>query len=739
MVEFSTRIINMSYRKNISAYTPSNTDPALLERIFVQRHRLLKKIVNRLSRSMTTGDKHHTLLIGPRGSGKTHLVTLVEHELSKCPELSEHMRIAWLGEDDIITGLIDIALGIADRLADEYPDEFAADYRTPVRSLSPDEAAESILNTLIERLGSRNIILIMENMDRIFGGLGEIGQSKWRAFLQEKGRIATLATSQQLFKGVSSRDEAFFGFFDIHHLKPMTVSDARDLIRKISAEQGNQDLVEYLNSSEGRFRIRAIHHLAGGNHRMYVLLSEFLTKESLDDLVVAFENLAEELTPYFQERVGSLPPQQARLVQCLCNADGAMTVKEIAEKTFIAERNCSKQLGILKRNAYVQSHKRGKESYYEMAEPLMRLCLEVKNQRGRPLKLVATFLRAWFPESKLVEEISPAVSGQSRVSEYCMKAMEMDTPFEKIVISELNEEIKNCINCGDFDKAHTLTGELRYVDPNSAIYIKAEVAFRKHDYNECIRLLSGIIDNVDTSVELKATAFVNRAITYGYQQNIEKAVKDNTAVIDMKDAPAGLKEQALFNRGICYLSKGVFKKSQIDFEAILVMLKIPEKIKTQALFSLPIPMVLTTGLNEMITALNSAFNNSDADSENYGGVPYDLLAMVLRRGHQEWTRYVEELVPLYVKYGMADKLGQGLTQTIKDLDVGDYSDVQLDIWNSAWQKAGASCEELDIPLRAMAIAIEVIKTKDDRPLFALPLEIRELVRPLLVESLTDNK
>ena len=288
----------------------------------------------------------------------------------------------------------------------------------------PDDAAESILKSIIDRLGKRNILLIMENLDRVFAGLGDLGQKKWRAFLQEQPRIATLATSQQLFDGIASRDEAFFGFFDIQHLAPLSVDDARELIRKISLEQGNRDLVAYLDSAEGRYRIRALHHLAGGNHRMYVLLAEFLTKESLDDLVEAFEGLAEDLTPYFQERVRSLPPQQARIVQCLCNANGAMTVKEIAEETFIAEGNCSKQLGNLKQKGYVQSQKRGKESFYEMAEPLMRLCLEVKNQRGRPLRLVAKFLRAWFPESQLRKTPIPASGASSRGDAYRAAALE---------------------------------------------------------------------------------------------------------------------------------------------------------------------------------------------------------------------------------------------------------------------------------------------------------------------------
>jgi predicted ArsR family transcriptional regulator len=578
----------MSGRASISAYTPSNTDPEVLKRIFVQRERLLEKIVERLARSMNSGDKHHALLIGPRGSGKTHLVSLAVHELQGRPDLSDRMRIAWLGEDDTFAGLIDIALGIADQLAVEYADEFATDYRTPVRGLPPDDAAISILNAVVERLEHRNIILITENMDRTFDGLGDLGQKKWRAFLQETPRIATLATSQQLFAGVADRKEAFFGFFDIHHLKPLSVDDARELIRRISVEQGKTDLVSFLNSSEGRYRIRALHHLAGGNHRMYVLLAEFLTKDLLDDLIEAFEDLAEDLTPYFQERLGSLPAQQAKLVQCLCNADGAMTVKDIAEESFVAERNCSKQLGSLRQKGYVQSEKRGKESYYDMAEPLMRLCLEVKNQRGRPLKLVARFLRAWFPETSLQKP----------------------------------------------------------------------------------------------SVEHGET-------------------------------------------------------SQEDFETALTVENASSQQRTEALFALPEPMIAHSDRSDVVEALASAFEQGDSESEFYGGTPNDLLSMVLRRGHQEWAPYIAELAPLYIKHDSADKLGTGVAKSIEHLDTGEYSETQLDIWNAAWQEAGKDCDELEIPLRCLDAAVEVIKTKSDRPLFRLPLEIREIVRPLLKNSLAE--
>jgi DNA polymerase III delta prime subunit len=597
----------MSGRPSISAYTPSNTDPELLKRIFVQREKLLERIVDRLERSMTTGDKHHMLLVGPRGSGKTHLVSLAAWDLQQREDLQDVMRIAWLGEDDSFTGLIHLAFGIAKQLSQEYPNEFPTDFKSPVRGLPPEDAALTVLQSIVEQLQDRNLILITENMDQTFRGLGDSGQKKWRAFLQENRKIATLATSQQLFAGVSDRKEAFFGFFDVQHLEPLSVDEAGELISRISAEQRKPELANYLNSAEGRFRIRALHYLAGGNHRMYVLLAEFLTKDSLEDLVTAFEDLAHDMTPYFQERLRSLPDQQRQLVQCLCDAEGALTVKQVAEETFIDERSCSKQLGNLKAKGYVRSEKRGKESYYDMAEPLMRLCLEVKNQRGRPLKMVARFLRAWFPATTL--------------------------------------------------------------------------------------------------------------------------------------RPDG--DVAVPSRGVTKWRAEEFEESMANFEAVLALDGASTEQHTEALFAVVEPMIEICGRAEIVQSLQRAFEEGDRQSNGFGGTPHDLLWMVLRRSPVEWPHYISEIAPFYIKYGVAEKLGQGVTKSIQYLDEGGFSESQIDVWNSAWQEVGADCDDLQIPLRCLDAAVDVIKSdpknKTDRPLFRLPLEIRALVRPLLNNSLGDMK
>jgi DNA replication protein DnaC len=84
---------------NISYFTPSMNEPATLEAIFTAREPLLQQLLSRIRDSAETGNCHYSLLVGPRGIGKSHLVSLVYHRVKANPALSERLRIAWLLED----------------------------------------------------------------------------------------------------------------------------------------------------------------------------------------------------------------------------------------------------------------------------------------------------------------------------------------------------------------------------------------------------------------------------------------------------------------------------------------------------------------------------------------------------------------------------------------------------------------------------------------------------------------
>ena len=83
----------------VSHYTPSLMPQEALEAIFVKREHLAERLVDKAVESVTTASKHHVLLVGPRGIGKTHLMSLLFHRLQDRGELKSKVLIAWLREE----------------------------------------------------------------------------------------------------------------------------------------------------------------------------------------------------------------------------------------------------------------------------------------------------------------------------------------------------------------------------------------------------------------------------------------------------------------------------------------------------------------------------------------------------------------------------------------------------------------------------------------------------------------
>ena len=389
-------------------FTPSRTEPALLEEIFVQRGALLGDISERVRESALTGNKHQVLLIGPRGIGKTHLIALLHHRVTQTPDLSDRVRIAWLLEDETITSFAHLLKRIYELLGEDYPAEFPPDWLEVRLDLAPAKILKALESVLVAAFRDKMLLLLVENLDLIFEGLRDEGQKQWRSFLQTHPFTCIIATSQRLFTSVRSRDKPFFGFFAATHLEPLPAIDAVDLLRRIAGHREQRDLIAFLETPEGRSRVRALHHLAGGNHRIYIILSGFITRESLDELAGPFEKMADELTPYYQERMRWLSPQQRQIVEYLCGRENTCTPKEIARHLLASENSVSGQLKKLLELGYVLRNPRGRESLYELAEPLMRLASEVKEKRRKPLRLLVNFLRIWYRPDALPQLLAHA-------------------------------------------------------------------------------------------------------------------------------------------------------------------------------------------------------------------------------------------------------------------------------------------------------------------------------------------
>src|SRR6266702_3799622 len=105
-----------------SRYSPGNMDPDSLERLFVGRDQIMADLLKRLVASIGAGkEKHYLLLVGPRGSGKTHCVALAYHRLLQllhAKELTNELEIAFLNEEEWgVASYLDFLVRILQALA----------------------------------------------------------------------------------------------------------------------------------------------------------------------------------------------------------------------------------------------------------------------------------------------------------------------------------------------------------------------------------------------------------------------------------------------------------------------------------------------------------------------------------------------------------------------------------------------------------------------------------------------
>lgn len=455
----------------LSRFTPSLLSAEALEHLFVQRSRLAATVVSGIRESCLTASRHYYLVTGPRGIGKTHLVSLVYHRLRADPDLRGRMRIAWLREEEWgVASYLDLLLAIVRAIQEGEPDADVAGGLEELRR-KPDEASaeEASERAILAAAGDGTLLVIAENLDEIFRGLGTEGQERLRALVQNHPVFTILGTAQSLFDAVTSRAEPFYGFFEPHQLDELTFESAVELVARIAERDEDAGLKALLDEPLGRARMRVVHHLAAGNPRVYVIFSQFLTAGSLDELVTPLLQALDDLTPYYQGRMAHLSPQQRKLVEHLSERRGGVPVKEIAGATFMTPQTASAQLRRLDELGYVLASSVGRHTYYELREPLLRLTLEVKRARGGPVRLVVEFLRLWYSATELEARLTPGCTPGERA--YLQAALELQRrEGVDVVRAVCRADLERFLEGGAWSQAYAVAEELLAVGATGEDY-----------------------------------------------------------------------------------------------------------------------------------------------------------------------------------------------------------------------------------------------------------------------------
>lgn len=418
------RIDTRRHRAALPVFTPSAVSPDALAMRTVGREAEIELLVRAIRTAATTDNRPHQLIVGPRGSGKSHLLIVALHEALADAEIAERVAVTMLPEDAVeIAGYEDLLVSIVDRAPDGSDRR-----RDEARGLRSRHDVAGLERLALEQLGDRVMVVVLENLDRVFRDLGDMGQARLRNLTETSAKVLLLASTPLLFAAVSAYARPWYGSFDVEHLSELDAEQGRELLRRVAAAAGDEKLAASLDTPTGLSRVKAVEHLAGGSPRMWTVLAGCMTVDLLDELVPLVEALFDELAPYYQQRLWDLGGVERKLVHELCQVSSA-TVKDLAHAAGLTERAAATSLGRLHDARWLRRDKRPgtdqRSTWYSLREPLLRHHVEYRDARGDNLPAIVGFLRSWYEAKELAEHLAK-VDPTSLAERYVLAAMSGD-------------------------------------------------------------------------------------------------------------------------------------------------------------------------------------------------------------------------------------------------------------------------------------------------------------------------
>ena len=380
----------------LSKFTPSLLDGEVLEQLYVERNDVLASIMGRVDEAGSKGGVGHVLVAGPRGAGKTHLISLV-HSRTRTSDPDRH--VSWLIEDPYdILSYEDLLRSVVDRC-------------NP--SLEPTGNTVEHYERAIASLDCP-VLVLAENFDEILDQIGDLDQQRLRRLIESTAAVQLVATTTSLSKDLVDQPAPFYGFFNHVRLNPFTTDEQLEYLKKRAAVLDDAAFLERLDdpatADMARRRVQAIAHIAGGLPRVWALLSEGLTIEQLEGLVDHLLDNFDDITPYYQSQLRTLAPLQRQLVLTMVREDRALSAKSLAELIDKPATSVTKTLRDLADRGWVQEvesplleYVDGRITFYELTEPLLRLALDLKDTSQDEVATVLNFVKLWFDPVDLAE------------------------------------------------------------------------------------------------------------------------------------------------------------------------------------------------------------------------------------------------------------------------------------------------------------------------------------------------
>ena len=393
---------------NIGLYRSGVTSPERLRHTSVARGHLLDNAIESLRGSVGRKSKNHMLFIGPRGIGKTHLLSCIEDVVQSDEALGASVVVVRFPEESNRTlSFADFLIGMCGILKDVLEDEPL--WTGLFAKVQTEEDNAKVTDTLVpaireeNRSRGRTLLVMLENLGEILGRQirDKNDVAALRKFLMADNGCLLLATAPLHFDGITDVRQPFYDFFDIQILENLSFEETVEVIRLNLEWDKRKDLLDTLEDM--RPRLQALYRMTGGNPRLTMMLYELIAHESVTGVQEQFHLLLDRISPFYQGRLNDLPPGQRALLECLASMrDQEKTPAAIAARMRMSQQETSSLLKRLTDAHYLRAvgNPRDRRSrLYTIREGFFDIWLAMNLSRGarKRMPFLLEFFSLFYP------------------------------------------------------------------------------------------------------------------------------------------------------------------------------------------------------------------------------------------------------------------------------------------------------------------------------------------------------
>ena len=352
-------------------------------------------------RECTGNSNTHTIVVGPRGSGKTHLLLRVAAEVRRDASLAGFFPVVFPEESYEVSTIGEFWLECLDRLAEQAPVSERPHLRrsySDIRATANDrDLADRSLGSILSFADQREgrILLVVENLNMLFSDMAD-PDAGWRLrqTLQVEPRIILLGSATSRFAEIDNPDHSLYDLFRVVTLPPLDTESCGTLWSSLSGQP------------KGSQQIRPLQILTGGNPRLISVVAGFEKTYSFKDLMSNLLDLVDEHTEYFKSHIEALPPQERRVYLALARLWKPVAASEVASQARMNVNNCSSQLKRLADRGAVsiEDGARRRRTYY-VAERMYNIyyLLRRPGAESHVVDALVHFMASYYSPDELVD------------------------------------------------------------------------------------------------------------------------------------------------------------------------------------------------------------------------------------------------------------------------------------------------------------------------------------------------